>query len=500
MKEKRIFEALTYVDEKYIDEAKTRKLKRYILSWKKYATIAACTLLFIGGSLLLIDLFPIGGSSGSGGSGHGDGNTFMSYAGPVFPLTLSQNDDDIISNRNIAFDFPLPDYESIRVWGGNIVDSYSLSNYSDQEKIIKAIYPFSGSFDDLKKLMPVIKLDGETISPSLYPGSYSGDFTGVYGGEDPDGSENIRQLDSWEGYKDLLKDGSYKNNAFLPSPILSQEVIIYKFTDFEAPGEYDAATQAISFTIDPDKTTVFSYGFNGFEADEEGFRRYSYFVPNKQGMQRDPKFLILLGEDISDYSLEGYKNGATEKGNELDGVSARITREEEVLSNIMKKLIDSHLAHFDENLHSVSKEMFLGALSEFMYKYGLLSDSVRDRYQYGVIDDLINETRILQRVFYLEFEITIPAKGETTIIADMHKAPSHDFACSGSDKVNIQGYDMVTRLGSNLNFNKQSAELISSDQIEIVRENFGFDLSKGITKVELDPSNEHYYLEIRPIK
>ena len=39
-----------------------------------------------------------------------------------------------------------------------------------------------------------------------------------------------------------------------------------------------------------------------------------------------------------------------------------------------------------------------------------------------------------------------------------------------------------------------------SDGIEITGGNFGFDPAAGITEVELDPQQEHYYLEIREIR
>ena len=45
MKGKKIFDALTDVDEKYIEEARTSKLKKASYSWKKWATIAASLVL-----------------------------------------------------------------------------------------------------------------------------------------------------------------------------------------------------------------------------------------------------------------------------------------------------------------------------------------------------------------------------------------------------------------------------------------------------------------------
>ena len=64
---------------------------------------------------------------------------------------------------------------------------------------------------------------------------------------------------------------------------------------------------------------------------------------------------------------------------------------------------------------SVPNEVFLGAVSEFMLEYGLLSGAVRDRYELGMLEDIISETKNLDRVFYLEFPVTIPAGGQITV-------------------------------------------------------------------------------------
>jgi hypothetical protein len=61
----------------------------------------------------------------------------------------------------------------------------------------------------------------------------------------------------------------------------------------------------------------------------------------------------------------------------------------------------------------------------------------------------------------------------------------------------VYGYDMVIRLGSNIDFTGMSAEIINTQEIEIVRQNFGFELPNGITSVTLDMNVEHYYIEVR---
>ena len=80
------------------------------------------------------------------------------------------------------------------------------------------------------------------------------------------------------------------------------------------------------------------------------------------------------------------------------------------------------------------------------------------------------------------------------------KAPSYDFGCSGSENEGLQGYDLVTRLGSSLNFTRQSAALVNLENVEIIGQNFGFEPDGGVTSVELDLEQERYYLEIRPVE
>ena len=55
----------------------------------------------------------------------------------------------------------------------------------------------------------------------------------------------------------------------------------------------------------------------------------------------------------------------------------------------------------------------------------------------------------------------------------------------------------MTALGSCLTCTEQRATLEDRGFIEIVRQNFGFNLEAGIRTVLLDMSGPHYYLEVR---
>ena len=79
------------------------------------------------------------------------------------------------------------------------------------------------------------------------------------------------------------------------------------------------------------------------------------------------------------------------------------------------------------------------------------------------------ETREIAAVLdrWLAAEVTVPAGGSVHLTAAMKKAGSYDFYCAD------RGF------------------------IEIVRQNFGFDLDAGIRTVTLNPAEPHYYLEVR---
>ena len=291
--------------------------------------------------------------------------------------------------------------------------------------------------------------------------------------------------------------------------MLDIPVTVYEFTDFEAPHEeYDAATQAIEFTIDPDETNILTYGFNGASWDETtGWRQYSYFVPNGQRRDTGLKLLVVLGEDIGDYTLQGYEDGGCDRGEELEGVSCTVTRRETTLDEVLDELCQNYLETYADwqygmtgsKAAAVPYALFRRAVKELLTQYGpLAGDGTTDRYADGRLDSIISEAMSQRRVLYLAVPVTVPAGGEVSITFALWKEPSFDYGCSGSENVGLQGYDFVTRLGSTLDFTSQTAALANTDNIEIAGQNFGFDPENGVTVVTLDPAQEHYYLEIRP--
>ena len=537
MKSERLFRVLGLIDEDLIEEANTplpSVSPRRHTYWKHALAAAACLALIC---TVTLPLLRSGGSTDAamesiwdttesaapeepggqtGGSGIAtdseplgtEGTTFMSYAGPVFPLTLEKPVDGLTVERKTTWNFAPNAYQdgTPRQWGAGVTDSYLLTNSTTGEILAMACYPMAGSAASLAEQRPAVTADDQPVDWTLYAGSYAGNFT--HAGVDDGSTWNLQSPDSWMDYKTLLEDGTYYENAKAPYPSLDTPVTVYSFTDYQAPGGYNAAVQAIDFTIDPEKTQILSYGFNGLWSEDDGWRRYDFFVPSALRHGDTLKMLIVLGDDIDGYTLQGYENGSCETA--LPGVSCTMTRQETTLDQALNALcqvqMDDYRADFEGDSSTeavglfdlISEDVCQGLMTQLLVQHGIFAgDNAKDRYTDGRLDDIFWEALHQERVLYLTFPVTIPANSSVEITAELWKEPSYDFGCSGSEHVGLQGYDLSTTLGSCLQFTKQSAALINTDTIEVFRQNFGFDLENGVTDVQLDPAQAHYYLEIR---
>ena len=178
--------------------------------WKRWAAAAAAVALVAGAAGIL----PRGGSSagGAGTDPSGEGpTTFMSYAGPVFPLTLREANDSVTAARDIELDFEpwvpvwwsnedeansrehltaaerqkvLDDYNEWYPEGGQwrtstdilVRDQYTLTNTSGTEQTLHVLYPFAGSLGWLDEYRPTLTVDGREVPAVLHAGGYAGGF------------------------------------------------------------------------------------------------------------------------------------------------------------------------------------------------------------------------------------------------------------------------------------------------------------------------------------
>lgn len=440
----------------------------------------------------------------------------MSYAGPVFPLTMMDGNASLEASRNIDFNFSayLKDRKDIEEWGNHgggvwVNDTYILRNKSNEDVAVLAVYPFVGDFQTMK--WPVVTLDGKEKDWKLNAGAYAGTFRGA--GDERTTSLNLENITSWTEYADLLEDGSYFVNAFTGLEQLDQAVTVYRLSDLtDGEGEYEAATLCMSYKYNPEKTFIMTWGFNGGGIRVDTGDEYrDFFI--REGLRKadqDVKYFIAVGDDIEGYELQGYLDGGCTPGEEINDVSAAVTREEMTIGQLLREISQIRYDAIIDNEYDgdanryldshISFEMYFQAVARHFAAYGPIGTEPKERYEFGMLDDMIEETAYHNRILYLSFEVTIPAGSSVEVNVEQFKNASFDFHCSGSENVGIDGYDMVTSLGSNLSFTGQTASISDCEAIEIIRQNFGFNLARGITNVVLDMNEPHYYLEVREVE
>lgn len=521
MKSEKLYDGITEIREDLIEQAENYQFrkKRRGRTLIKWGTMAACLCLVVGiGTYLFRNM---DGKTENGGLGGAEsGTTFMSYEGPIMPLTALSDAAGVVAERNISFDFS--PYQTTQESYENeeetvtydhyqtesfVTDRYTLTNTTDEDIVLTTSYGFSGSFRDSVKYAPTVKVDGTEIDTQLYAGRYTGSFQSAYGSEDETDRSNLADLTNWESYQALLSDGAYMEDALAEYPELNQNVIVYELTNLVYEGTDETAVNPsldFNFKMNPEKTVIMTYGSNGGSSDLESGEYHKMFDIKKKHKTSELAFLIALGEDISEINLQAYKEGMYEAGEELDDVTVDMQRYETTLGEMMWRILDASreagvLRYGEEDilLNHISDEMLFGSIAELMYDYGVLSADAAERYEFGMLEDMEYESEVMKRILYLTFEVMIPANTSIQVDVEMMKDASFDYYGEGTDR---NGFDMMTTLGSAFAYTGQSASITGTEYIEIVDQNFGFDVEHGVTSVELDLNEPHYYIEVRKLR
>jgi hypothetical protein len=478
MKNEKMYHAITNIRENLIEEAEHHRFRSQKRTVKRFLTIAA-SLVFVVGLAYFGGLMLIFGPASSGGVAYND-RQYMAYEGPVFPLTALENDGSLTAKRHLTYDFTaIVDEYSFP--DALILDAYTLTNTANEDKTYRLVYPFVASVNTSKEYIPSIL--EYNIQTELHIGRYAGGYEGVWGAYDPEGTVNLDHISSWTEYKALLSDGTYMQDAFKEFPEMNQPVVIYKISNMQAHGEGTSPTLKFSCEHDPTAVTSFALGTRGGSYDTEKGKFSYHFSLDAD----EVGCVFVIGGDLATYSTQGYEDGGCDKGEEID-ITATITREEGVLGEVLFDLL------FDEWDGTFSSDVAFGVFAEIMYTNGFLAENPAERYRID-LSSLLSDARNVDRVMYLTFELAVPAGESKDITLLMQKAPSMDFA--GKYKTRY-GFDMVTRLGTNIMFNEQKAKIVlDTEKYEFADQNFGFDLETGIFEVTLSLDTEHYYMDIR---
>ena len=555
MTEKDLFEALNDLDDSILEDSEKETKPVEIRRIKKGTIIAICSAIAV--SLAIIVIFGIlviktqkgvqlnsklppdtsmdmSGYTGSvaptmtpgdnlypaAENGGYYGDAFVRYEGPVFPLYSMEPVSDITVERDIDFGFSpyvnktqtdtvvmngveqtfsYETHESMSL----VTDSYRLVNSTNDDKQITLLYPFVGKLTDTYQEVPVVSVNGKTIEADLKIGPFSGTFTGA--GEQPPVKTtfNISDVKDWEGYKKLIESG-YIAMTMDELPELDRKVIVYELKDRYAEDYSGAPYLNISFKADTGKTTIMTYRFNGYSLKNSGERSYGGFIPKEYNADYGKSaYMIVLGEDIGDYTLKAYTNGGCDT--ELEGAGCTIVRYEstldEILGRLYKEYADEYIGYSSEKsddskyiFNSISDEYNLGLLAELMESYGLISDAPVNRYSDGSFEMIAQDALVMNRLMCRSFTVVIPANGEVTVSMQMKKQASINLM---NDNTMIDGYDMVTSLGSNLEIKSTKVSLSDTEPVDIPEQDFGFDIVNGNTSVDISTGNDHYSMKVR---
>lgn len=506
-------------------DVRTSKIKRIFVKYKAvWIAAAACICLVYGVGMLFI-----WGPASSGNSGDA-GTSYMSYAGPVFPLSTSSDTTGVEVTRHTNWDFSpykselvtekmhedIPENTETYTYDRYeletlVKDSYVLTNTTDEDITLSLLYPFAASFSDSIDTVPQIRIDDTIITTDFLAGKYSGSYEPAWGDNNSSEQLNLDNISSWEGYAALLEDNSYFEDAQKEFPSLDIPITVYEYSNLAYDGD-DASnpTFAVHFLYDTSKTTITGWGWNSAGWDKEGSGYYGcsrVYTPGENEIDKGATaYFITIGEAIDAPRIQGYANGGCDKGTEIEGITYDFQTYETTLDAFVKEVcfadysnsIEYITGTYEDDatsiLDTISLDTAIGYAAQLMYDDGILSGDGIERYDSGWLENYIYDYVSMSRVMYLSFAVTIPADSSIRIDADMTKEASMDFAGKNTAR---NGYDMATTLASPFRFTKQTASISNTDDIEILDQNFGFDIENGITEVELDINERHYWMDIQ---
>lgn len=477
MKEQKLFDAITNINDEFILEAITKKLEKRNFNIVYPSIIAATLVLAFGISSFISN--NIGGSSStsssitssttSGSSGSMSDITYMSYAGPIFPLN-AQNSEDITAERNITFDFAVnPEI--------NVQDSYILTNSTENDIVIQAEYPFISDLEYIDGNIPSISINNEEVTAELsmqqnYP---------IFNGE--------INFNSFADFEELLNDINLDKIAFTGNALEDIPVKIYEFSDYGISEDMQTREhENIEFNLDREKTVVLSYGFNsgGFDESEQ---LHGFSVPSSEDETDCKKYLIIIGDDIENYTL--YR----EIGDIQVESECKITETEGDIKEALNLIIEDYKFLYLNHESTYSNDDILMYSTLYELENYLNFGNTEYNFELLMLDELLHHVFYSERVLYLNFDITIPAGESVNIDISSTKEPSFNFAGSGKNEQS-NGYELATTLGSSIDFTKQTAKVINLYNGEIQSQNFGFDIENGINEVVLDENVNTYYMEV----
>lgn len=435
--------------------------KRPDMTWLAFITFICCGSLLLG-----VFMNTDGGSSGE----------FTYYVGPVLPMTSLNGAEGVDVTRAVDFDFTPyqtgKEYTHRAVGGAGITDTYTLTNTTGETKMLELVYSFQGSFIDEPEEFPTITVDGQSIQPTLYPSV--------------DSEQYIWHAQNFEDFSQIVSEQDFLGTALENPDKMEIPVTAYHFTDLAYESTEVASYPMLTLKFSTDENTrVWTWIADSIGTDFLMFR-----------VDRGEAWVFTMGGALQNTEIVGNKGYNIYEGSALEDVTYQLESYGTTLGDVI------HQFAFEYDYWAIEGNDYCpnpGCVTPEILAEGVIKrfPSNTDAIPYGVtqsLQGLFNETITEHRMMYQVFPVELEPGQTVTVEVTYVQEPSSD---NSGPKYKREGFELATRLGSDLNFTALSSSLSNLGALELSEQNFGFDPDKGITEVDLDLNEERYYLEVR---
>lgn len=513
MNEHDLLDAIGEAKEEYVEQAAQARGRN--TAWIKWAAFAACfawTVMMVFSGML----FPAPDLGAHGKAPDPPDDyvipeeelRYYHYYGPVLPLTILDSSEGLSAQRHIHYDFfrywqssTKPVFRHLRY--AKVTDNYILTNETDSDLTVTAVYPFTGSYQYVD-YFPSVRVNGTETEYTLQPGNHLGKC--IF-----DRSGDLSAPNNYLEFRDILEDGSYFADAFTELPDLDIPVVVYHIYDMEnnTEPELDYPRIGMEFTVDFEKTALYFEGSQYALTDRQTGSCYVQWGVDEdsEDLPKDG-YVIVVGEDLDAYSIHAYEHSKYHKPDQtpVEGVDYKLERYESTLKEMFLQIlihereetepidfstVPPEYRNMVENeitIPEAYQEIILRLSAKLIYQDGALGPERSLRFGHS-LTAIAEYAYTYPRVFYACFEITVPAGGQIEIAAEVKQRENN----TGEMRF---GFDLSTTLGSNLGFTRQWASLSGGDTIAIQKyNNLRFDPETG--ELELDLNTEHYWMEVQ---
>jgi len=417
-----------------------------------------------------------------------DSGEFNFYRGPVLPMTSLNGAEGMEVRRNVDFDFaPYRDskqYSHTGTGTAEITDTYCMTNTTGESRMLELVYGFQGSFIDHPEEFPTIRVDGGIVQPELYPSV------------DPENL--VWYAHNFEAYKKVLQEHDFLAIATAEPELADLPVKAYHFTDLAYNGGQVTAYPMLKVTYTQEGyESLWTNCVDVISTDEKEHTQTLLFR-----VDRGEAWIFTIGGELQDLTLGGNRDyniredSLSSGDSSLEGVEYRLEMFDTTLRSVLSRFaqeydywaVEGH--DHDPNPGLVTPELLIDGAIKRMAQPDWVGKTTNVQSFQNLFDQVVTEVRMMYLVFPVELE---PGQS-VTVEASFIQEPSFD---NSGPKHYREGYELATKLGSDLGFTHLSSSLSNTASIELGEQNFGFDLEKGITDVTLELSVERYYLEVR---